>query len=153
IGTAFASRTEPGGTRVADVPDNAIVLIPYTDTSSGASSTFRPVDPTTERALETILPRATWTERRAVLGTINDQDAVRPPGGVAADSGPPANDPKAFIRDASPDVPIVADPATLALVGLAQSDADALQRTGVMVLPGPRVNNASATTVTVGTKT
>jgi len=144
IGTAFASRTEPIGLRAPFMPDNVLVLVRHTTaTSVDSSSTFLPIDPAVERILRTILPEAVWSERRAVTGMVNDSRNA--PGSRLASGG------KRIFSAPVPDAIVVADPPTLALVGLAPSDAAALQRTGVMVLAQPGTPNNASTTVTIGT--
>lgn len=144
ISTAFASRTEHGGTAAPFMPDNALVLVRHTtDQTTDSPPTFLPIDPSVERTLRTVLPRASWNDRRAVAGTVNDGNTI---GG-----GPvPANGKRAFAVPA-PDAIVVADLPVLALVGLAPSDAATLQRVGAMVFSEPgSTNNTSPVTLTVG---
>ena len=90
-----------------------------------------------------VVVNASWTERRAVVGTVNTPGAV---GG-----GPILNGPKRVFAVPEPDAIVVADPAVLALVGLSPSDAATLQRVGAMVLAEPGSNRTPPVTVTVGT--
>jgi putative ABC transport system permease protein len=144
IGTAFASRTETKGT-AAFMPDNALVLIRHTFVDSPTSSpTSLPLDPSVERELRTVLPKASWNDRRAVTGTVgSDRNAL--PGGPVPSRG------KRAFAVGLPDSIVVADPPVLALIGLAASDAATLQRVGAMVLPDQDpTNNSLPSTITVG---
>lgn len=144
MGTAFASRTERGGIDARLMPDNALVLIRHTTRSEiDEAPTFVPIDPSVERMLRTVLPNASWSERRAVVGTVNEADATR--------GGPPAVAGKLGFAVRIPDAIVVADPPVLALVGLSPSDAATLQRVGAMVLPEPGSNSTPPVTVMVGT--
>ncbi len=78
IGTAFASRTETNGT-AAFMPDNALVLVRHTTVDSPTSSpTSLPLDPSVERELRTVLPQASWNDRRAVTGTVGERPQHAP---------------------------------------------------------------------------
>ncbi len=146
IGTAFASRTETKGIAAAFMPDNALVLVRHTTVDSPTSSpTSLPLDPSVEHELRTVLPEASWNDRRAVTGTVgNDRNTF--PGGPV-----PAGGKRAF-GVGVPDTIVVADPPVLALIGLAPSDAATLQRVGAMVLPDQdATNNSLPSTITVGT--
>ena len=142
IGTAFASRTEHGNLAARTMPDNALELVHHTFPSSpDETPTLLPIEPSVEHTLRTILPKATWHERRAVAGTVNTPvDAT--PGGTRGT--------KRIYAMPGPDGIVVADPAILAVVGLSSSDLATLERTGVMVLPQPDLTDNSPVSVTVG---
>jgi putative ABC transport system permease protein len=143
IGTAFASRTEPVVGNTPFMPDNALVLVRHTTpASSDTTPTFLPIDPAVERTLRTILPQASWTPRRAVTGTVNDNSN-------ASGGAPPLGAKRVFAQPV-PDTIVVDDAPTLALIGLAPSDEAALQRAGVMVIPQPGLRSSSSPTVTIG---
>jgi putative ABC transport system permease protein len=126
IGTAFASRTESKQVASAFMPNDTVVLARRNlSLSDGSLSGFLPLEAPTERAVRAILPKATWTERRAVLNTaLNKEGSVR---------GEEQRGKRILALDET-DYMTVADPAVLRLVGLAPSDAQALQRVGVLVL-------------------
>ncbi len=140
IGTAFASRTQPVVVDAALVPDNALVLVRHT--TSSLTPTFLPIDPYAERALRTVLPRASWSPRRAVVGSVTTAD--NPLGERSAAAR------KRAFAIGTLDSFVVADPAMLALVGLAPADAATLQRTGVLVLAEPGSPSPPSVSVTVG---
>jgi hypothetical protein len=159
IGTAFASRTEPSHPSAAFMPNNTLVLVHHaTPSAVGEPPMFLPITPTVEHLLHTILPRAAWTERRAVDGTFNDGIDVGPGAstGKTIQIGPgtslsPVGDGKRVAALAEGQVFAVADPAVLQLVGLAPADAATLQHAGLLALPeGIGGTNSSSVRVTVG---
>jgi len=144
IGTAFASRTKPAGIEAPQMPDNALVLVRHTTDSSGDAPQFLPIDPAAERILKTILPNATWNDRRAVAGTVNTTSDTGPGGALASGSKRAI-----FVGPVAQSI-VVADPAVLTLIGLSSSDVTTLNRTGAMVLPQPGSHNNLPSTVTIG---
>jgi putative ABC transport system permease protein len=142
IGTAFASRTQPAGIAEQPMPDNALEVVRHTLPSSpDETPTLLPIEPTVEQTLRTILPDATWHERRAVTGTVNTPVDMTPAG---------ARGTKRIFAMPGPDGIVVADPAILAVVGLSSSDLTTLQHAGVMVLPQSDLSDNSPVSVTVG---
>jgi putative ABC transport system permease protein len=143
ISTAFASRNEPKFASAAFMPNDALIVV---NTSApdfaSVSTTFLPIPSSVEKTLRTILPHATWSPRRAVLGTtLNHQ----------AEIGRVVSGKQIALVDTS--VMIVADPAILRVIGLAPSDKATLDRVGVLVLPAPDDPNAPITgspTVQIG---
>ena len=142
IGTAFASSTQRIDNGAATMPNNALVLVRHTTSALDGTPTFLPIDPSTQRLIQTVLPKASWSERRAVVGSLNDGGALGAPVGAGV---------KSVFAVPVPDALVVADPAVLALVGLSPSDTATLQRTGAMVLSEPGSTGTPAVTVTVGT--
>ena len=153
IATAFDSGTHKIGSEAPLMPDDALIVarhaaLPTPDLSqlpqkevqrtkvelASGPTNFLPVPASVERTLRTILPTATWSTRRAVLGASirrgSGGDRVLVPGAA--------------------DVMIVADPAVVQLIGLSHADVATLRRAGVLALP---FGNPTATSVpvTVGT--
>jgi putative ABC transport system permease protein len=151
VGTAFASRTVQTG--VGDpsstMPDNTLVLVRHTTPFNGATPALLPLDPSAERTIKTILPKATWNERRAVAGTVNTP-VVASNGGPQLGAKGARPGIKRILLGPGPGGIVVADPAVLSLVGLSSSDLATLQRTGVMVFPQSDLDNSSPVTVTIG---
>jgi hypothetical protein len=146
IGTAFASRTEHAGFSSQPMPDNALEIVHHTFPSSpDETPTLLPIERTVEQTLRTILPKATWHERRAVTGTVNTP-VDNAPGGIHGT----LRGTKQIFAMPGPDGIVVADPTILSIVGLSSSDLATLQRTGVMVFPQPDLNDNSPVSVTVG---
>jgi putative ABC transport system permease protein len=146
IGTAFASRTKPIGVNAPLMPNNALVLVRQS-ADDPSHTTFEPIDPSVVRTIKTILPNATWTERRAVHGGVSANDFQPPDGAIRGDRK------RVFFASPVSDSIVVADPAVLALIGLSSSDAATLDRVGAMVLPGPDSSNNLPTTIQVGDDT
>jgi putative ABC transport system permease protein len=149
IGTAFASRTEHSGFGSQPMPDNALELVHHTfPPSPDETPTLLPIAPSVEQTLKTILPNATWHERRAVTGTVNTP-VDQAPGGIRGTTGGVGGTKRIFAIPGSDGI-VVADPAILSVVGLSSSDLATLQRTGVMVFPQPDLNDNAPVSVTVG---
>jgi hypothetical protein len=149
IATAFDSGTHKIGSEAPLMPDDALIVarhaaLPTPDLSqlpqkevqrtkvelASGPTDFLPVPAAVERTLRTILPTATWSTRRAVLGASirrgSGGDRVLVPGAA--------------------DVMIVADPAVVQLIGLSHADVATLRRAGVLALP---FGNPTATSVPV----
>jgi putative ABC transport system permease protein len=156
MGTAFASRSKPIGVSAPFMPDNALVLVRHTTDFFGTdtTTTFLPLEASTQQTIKTILPNATWNERRAVVGTVGTTANARggPIGGpVGPEGGPFAGTGKRVaIAGPGPDTIVVADPAVLSLMGLSADDVATLDRVGAMVFPQADSSTSGATTVTVG---
>ncbi len=151
MGTAFASRSKPIGVSAPFMPNNALVLVRHTtdflSDGSDTTTTFLPIQASTQQTIKTILPKATWTPRRAVTGTVNGTAGA--PGG--RDGGPLiGNGKRVAIAGPAPDTIVVADPAVLTLMGFSQADIETLDRVGAMVFPQENSDTSSAHSVTVG---
>jgi putative ABC transport system permease protein len=132
ISTAFASRNEPKFVSAAFMPNNALIVVRTAAPDFASVSTnFLPIPASVEKTLRTILPDATWSPRRAVLGSsLNHQSEI----------GRVVSGKRMALVDTS--VMIVADPAILRVIGLAPSDKAKLDRVGVLVLQTPDDLNA-----------
>jgi hypothetical protein len=132
ISTAFASRNEPKFVSAAFMPNDALIVVRTAAPDfADVSTTFLPIPSSVEKTLRTILPNATWSPRRAVLGSsLNHQSEIS-----RFVSGK-----RMALVDTT--VMIVADPAILRVIGLAPSDQATLNRVGVLVLRPPDDPNA-----------
>jgi putative ABC transport system permease protein len=132
IATAFSSHTVQSAPAAAFMPDNALIVTQAARTDVGAVSAYLPIPQSVERTLRTILPKATWAERRVVLNST-----IRG-GGVGRYS-----DGTKIIAVVDTREMVVADPAILRLIGLSPADNATLQRDGVIMLPSPDDTNTS----------
>ncbi len=157
IGTAFASRSKPIGVTAALMPDNALILVRHTTDFLGDGSqtaptpTFLPIDASVEHSIKTILPNATWTDRRAVIGTVAEKVAANAPGNGPDGGGLDGGGKRVFIATGpEPDSIVVADPALLSIMGLSSSDLATLNRVGAMVFQQSGSNDHSPASIIVG---
>ncbi len=127
ISTAFASETVQSAPAAAFMPDDSLIVMRRaTPVLDGAASGFLPIPHQVEEALRTVLPDATWSTRRAVVGSTID-------GGSEIGR---LGDGQRVIAIFDTSAMFVADPVVLQLVGLHSADEAALQRAGVLVLKG-----------------
>jgi putative ABC transport system permease protein len=126
ISTAFASRTTPKFDTAPFMPNNALIVQREDPAIFGNSGPTQPIPDFVNKTLRTILPDATWSERREVKGATIDH---------RAEIGRVINGKAVAVVDSS--VMTVADPPILRVIGLAPSDAATLQRVGVLVLALP----------------
>jgi putative ABC transport system permease protein len=143
ISTAFASRNEPKFVSAAFMPNDALIVVRTTAPDfADVSTNFLPIPASVEKTLRTILPDATWSPRRAVLGSsLNHQSEI----------GRVVSGKQMALVDTS--VMIVADPAILRVIGLAPSDKATLDRVGVLVLKSlddPNAPTTGSPTVQIG---
>jgi putative ABC transport system permease protein len=141
MSTAFASGTEKTGAAAPFMPDDALVVAQrVADPITGVTTGFLPLPQSVERTLRTIVPKADWSERRAVLGVTVTNDVPRQKGlSIKVPNGS--------------DFMVVADPAIVRLIGLSHADAATLRRNGVLALPSPFGSNepgANRVSLTVG---
>jgi putative ABC transport system permease protein len=143
ISTAFASSTTQSVNGAAFMPDNALIVTRTIPSETQRVGSYLPIPASVERTLRTILPKATWDERRAVLDTV-----VKGGGG---ESRLVQNGKIVAVVDTLEMV--VADPPILHLVGLSSADNATLQRVGAIVLGSPddpQAHSRAPVTVQVG---
>jgi putative ABC transport system permease protein len=140
VGTAIDSHT---GAKVRDavfMPDDTLIV---TNSPDFGLQRFVPIPASISSSLHKILPQATWSTRRAVIGAdAGNGSGVRP--SIAGGKVVLGPSPEKVARSGGRLV-TVTDPAVLQLIGLSARDTAALQRYGAISLRVDSDNPAKST--------
>jgi putative ABC transport system permease protein len=140
VGTAIDSHTGAKAHTAVFMPDDTLIL---TNSPDFKLQSFLPIPASISSSLHQILPQATWSNRRAVIGPDpGNGSGVRP--SIAGGK---------VVLDPSPDklaqpvarLVTVTDPAVLQLIGLSARDTAALERYGAISLRVDSDNPAKST--------
>jgi hypothetical protein len=127
VGTAIDSHTGSKAHEAVLMPDDTLIL---TNSPDFKLQSFLPIPTSISTALHRILPAATWSTRRAVIGT--DVGSPKRPSIVG---GKVVIDPSGGrLARVPPRLVSVTDPAVLQLIGLSGRDAATLGRYGAIAL-------------------
>jgi putative ABC transport system permease protein len=132
VGTAIDSHTGSKAHDAVYMPDDALIVSNGGLPTDGQFPSFTPIPASLTSSLHRILPAATWSTRRAVVGADPTVGAPTRPSIVG---GKVQIDP-ARLKGLTtmPPFVTVADPAVLQLIGLSARDAAALERVGAIAL-------------------